>query len=350
MSTPGPKLGLVTLEQWPFNAETPLGALGRPITPTSLFYVRNHFAEPDLHPSSWRLLVDGRVERPLELSLADLHALPVRNVTVTLECAGNGRGLMAPLPPGTPWRLGAAGTARFTGTPLRNVLDPGEPGHDVVEVLFTGADAGAQREIPTEAFARSLPLEAARSPDVLLAWAMNGEPLTRSHGFPLRLIVPGWYGVASVKWLVRVTALAEPFEGYFQRERYVYVGEPGTRDGSPVTRMRVRAVIARPAEGAEIALGPIQVMGSAWSGDGPIRLVEVSADGGRSWSPADVMPGASPYAASAWRFGWKPPGRGCFELLARATDDAGNTQPLQPLWNQHGYGNNAVHRVTVRVR
>lgn len=344
------ELALIPLEQRPFNAETPLAALAEPITPTPLFYVRNHFDVPRLDPDSWQLRVGGLVEQPLGLSLPELRRFPECTLAVTLECAGNGRARMTPVPPGTPWGYGAAATASFTGTPLTTVVERAGLRPDTVEILFVGADAGdVAPGRPTE-FGRSLPVTDALHPDVLLAWEMNGEPLSAAHGSPLRLVVPGWYGVASVKWLVSIEALAAPYGGYFQREKYVYVGERGMSDGMPVRRMRVRAVIARPADGEVVEQGPIEIAGSAWSGAAPVVRVEVSGDGGRSWSEAELGRPPSSYAASPWRLEWAPPSPGTHTLAARATDDSGNTQPLEPVWNAQGYGNNAVQRVIVQVR
>ncbi|MFN2432485.1 MAG: sulfite oxidase [Gemmatimonadota bacterium] len=341
------ELRTVTTE--PFNAETPLAALGQPLTPTPLFYVRNNFDVPRIDPSAWRLLVEGEVEAPLQLSLADLRGMPQRDVTVTLECAGNDRTRMSPIPSGTPWGLGAVGTATFVGTSLAGILEAARLRPGALEAVFAGADEGEVQPGRRERFVRSLPLEEARRPDVLLAWSMNGEPLTPDHGFPLRLLVPGWYGVASVKWLSSLTLAAEPFRGYFQRERYVYEAERGTPDGTPVRRMRVRALVARPENGAAMRRGLIDVAGTAWSGEAAVARVEVSVDGGASWDEAMLGEGGAPGVATPWRFTWHAQEPGFHVLSARATDAAGRTQPLEPVWNAHGYGNNAVQRVRVSI-
>ncbi|MEW5926801.1 MAG: sulfite oxidase [Gemmatimonadota bacterium] len=333
----------------PLNQEAPLGSLGSPLTPTASFYRRSHFPVPRLDAAAWRLRVAGEVERPLELRRSDLEAMPRRTLAVTLECAGNGRNLMAPVPDGTPWGLGAVSTAEFTGVRLRDVLEAAGPAPAAAEALFEGADrgcVGAGREV---AFARSLPLAAALDGDALLAWEMNGEPLAPEHGSPLRLVVPRWYGMASVKWLVEVRLLAEPFRGHFQAEHYVYVGEAGTPDGTPVTRARVRSLLAAPTDGAALPPGPVELRGAAWSGDAPVARVEVSTDGGATWTDAGLEPAPSPYAAAPWRLAWLPPGPGEYLLMARATDAAGNTQPLAPVSNELGYGNNCVQRVRVVV-
>lgn len=344
------ELDLVPREEDPYNAGTPMRALGAPLTPTRSFYVRSHFPVPELDPDDWRLVVDGEVERPLELSLGDLRGLPVRSMAVTLECAGNGRRAMDPVPGGTPWAFDAVSTAEFTGTPLYRVLDRAGVSAAALEIVFTGADRGVVADGGETAFERSLPWAVARDPDVLLAWAMNGERLAPGHGRPVRLVVPAWYGMASVKWLVRVRASLEPFRGWFQAERYVYRGRDGRPDGTPLRYKRVRAVIARPEEGASVAVGPVEVAGTAWSGGVPVERVEVSADGGGTWHDARLGEPAGHHAASPWRWTWRAERPGRYVLAARATDAAGETQPLDPLWNTHGYGNNVVQRVAVEVR
>lgn len=342
---------LVIVEREPLNAETPMEALAEPLTPADLFYVRNHFAVPSLDLSAWRLRVEGAVERALERSLADLQRLPSRTIAVTLECAGNGRTLLTPTPGGTPWRLGAVGTARFTGAPLSLVLDQAGLRPEAVELLFVGADQGEVQPGRVEPFARSLPVEEARGPDVLLAWAMNGQPLPAEHGFPVRLVVPGWYGMASVKWLVRIVALERAFEGYFQREHYRYVeGDDPVELAPPVTRARVRSLIVRPADGARLPLGPVEITGIAWSGYGPVIRVEVSVDGGASWAEAELGADQGPYVARPWSFRWLPPQPGRYTVLARATDALGKVQPLSPPWNRQGYGNNACQAIEVVVQ
>ena len=333
----------------PLNAETPLKALTTPVTPTDLFYVRCNFAIPDIDTGKWRLTVDGAVEESLVVSMEELHQLPQRTIVVTLECAGNGRKQMRPVPKGTPWDLGAVSTASFTGVSLRDLLKRVQLADDVCEVLFRGADGGELDDGRTISFERSLPLDAALQPDVLLAWAMNDEPLTREHGAPLRVVVPGWYGMASVKWLTAIHLLTEPFEGYFQTERYVYRQKQGTPDGTPVTKARVRSIIASPNDGAELPIAPVEIKGTAWSGHGPVTRVEVSTDGGTSWTDADLGTPASEYAAAPWRYEWLPSASGTYRLLSRATDAAGNRQPMEQVWNAKGYGNNMVQRVEVHV-
>jgi DMSO/TMAO reductase YedYZ molybdopterin-dependent catalytic subunit len=339
---------LVTVEERPFNAETPLAALDQPLTPVELFYVRNHFDVPRLDPAATRLTVDGRVEHALELGLDELRRLPSRTIVTALECAGNGRTTMTPRPPGTPWGWGAVSTGSFTGVPLGIVLERARPLPGAVEVAFTGADRGEVAPGRTVAFERSLPLAVALAPDTLLVHEMNGGALTADHGWPLRLVVPGWYGVASVKWLTRVTVLERPLEAFYQTERYVYEGERGTPERTPVTRMRVRSLIARPADGDDLRAGQVEIAGTAWSGGAAIREVAVTTDGGASWGAANLDPAASPYAHVRWTFRWDAtPGE--HVLASRASDSSGAIQPLDAVWNVHGYGNNVVQRLRVRV-
>jgi DMSO/TMAO reductase YedYZ molybdopterin-dependent catalytic subunit len=341
---------LITIEEDPYNAETPMHELSRLITPTELFYVRSHFDVPDLNPSAHRLQVEGAVRVPLQLGLEEIRALPPRSVTATLECAGNGRVGLDPSVPGVPWAYGATGTAQFTGASLLHLLELAGIQDAAVEALFIGADRGEVEPGRTVAFERSLPMPLARHPDTLLVWEMNGAPLTPRHGSPLRLVVPRWYAVASVKWLSRIRILTQPFQGHYQTEKYLYEQEAGTPDPTPVSTMRVRAVIARPVEGETLPREKTEIKGMAWAGDAPIRKVDVSVDGGRSWSAADLGSTPSEYAWTPWSLIWFPARPGDYLLMTRATDAAGRAQPLTQSWNAQGYGNNLVHQVRVKVR
>jgi len=340
---------LITIEENPFNAETPMRELSEIITPTESFYVRSHFDIPDLSPSTHRLKIEGAVRVPLDLDLAEIKALPARSVTATLECAGNGRIGLEPKVPGVRWAFGAASTARFTGASLVHLLDRAGVQGAAVEALFIGADRGEVEPGRTVAFERSLPLSLARHPDTLLTWEMNGEPLSPLHGSPLRLMVPRWYAVASVKWLTGIRILTEPFQGHYQTEKYLYEQEPGTPDRTPVSLMRVRAIISRPDEGATLPREKATLTGMAWAGEAPIALVEVSTDGGRSWSEAILGSAPSEYSWTPWSLEWTPVASGDHLLMARATDASGTIQPLRQSWNAQGYGNNVVHQVRVKV-
>lgn len=329
--------GRRVLSSEPFNAEVRLEALSGNVPPTALHFVRSHFPVPD-HPGT--LTIGGEVRNPITLSLDDLRHRPAVTLANTLECAGNGRAFLDPPAPGEPWLLGAVGTAEWTGVPLAGLLEEAGVTAGAVEILFRGADSGTPGGLGrTIAFERSLPLPI--PPDTIVAWAMNGRPLPSEHGAPLRLVVPGWYGVASVKWLVEFRAIATPFRGFYQADRYVI-------DGAPLNEMAPRAVIAAPADGATIVPGPAVIRGYAWSGRTTIERVEVSVDGGGTWSDATLGP-VRDRAWRTWELAWEPRA-GQATLLARATDGRGERQPLAQVWNALGYRNNAAQPVRVEVR
>ena len=259
----------VVVQQEPYNAEVPLPQAACAPGEAALF-VRSHFAVPALDAGAHRLQVDGALDRPLSLSVSGLARWPRREVAVTLECAGNGRSLVTPRPPGMPWGLGAAGSAVFEGVSLADILEAAGPSSGAMEVLACGADAGQVASGRTVAYERSLPLAVALRQDVLVAHAMNGAPLSPEHGYPMRLVVPGWYGVASVKWLARLEVRRTPFTGWFQTDTYVYDGEAGLPDGTPVGPMRVRALITSPGKDDVLARGAVLVRGVAWSGSGSL--------------------------------------------------------------------------------
>jgi DMSO/TMAO reductase YedYZ molybdopterin-dependent catalytic subunit len=333
----------VVVKPEPFNAETPPRALLLPRTPTSAFYVRSNHAMPELPAATHRISMEGAVDTPFTVGMEDLARGPLHAGTVTLECAGNGRTGLSPLPEGEPWKAGALGTAVWKGVPLRELLMLARPRRDVVEVLVEGADGEGSKR-----FARSLPVSKALHPDTLLALEMNGEPLPRAHGAPVRLVVPGWYGMASVKWVSRIEALTRPFEGYYQRERYIYDrGDGGAPE--PVTRMRVKSLITSPAEEARVPPGRVVVQGVAWSGERRVVQVEVAVDGGDTWRPATLLEPSRPSAWVRWAFTWEDAAPGRHTLRARATDEAGEVQPEVEPWNRLGYGNNAVQVRIVEV-
>ena len=335
------------------NHAMPLEALRHDVTPPGLHYLLIHFDVPQLDAAAHRLEVDGHVERPLTLDLDALRALPPVTAPVTLECAGNGRAKMTPRPVSQPWLDGAVGNAEWTGTPLRGVLEQAGVRDGAVEVVLTGADRGIQGGVEQD-YQRSLPLGEALRDDVLLVWAMNGEPLLPQHGFPLRAIVPGWYGMTHVKWLTRLTVVTEPFTGYQQVDTYWFKTSEDD-PGRPVARMRPRALMVPPgipefmSRDRVARPGAHELRGRAWSGRGAIERVEVSADGGRTWSDAALDPPPAQHAWRAWSWEWDAGEPGTYELCCRATDATGETQPLEPDWNVQGRENNAVQRVTVVV-
>jgi DMSO/TMAO reductase YedYZ molybdopterin-dependent catalytic subunit len=337
------------------NPGMPLEALRRPITPIGMHYVLIHFDVPDVDPATFELIVDGRVRRRAALSLEALRARPAVTMAVMMECAGSGRAHLAPRPVSAPWHDEAIGCAEWTGTPLRGVIEEAGLLDDAVELLFSAHDRGLDQGVEQD-YQRSLSIEDAMDGDVLLAYAMNGRPLPPSHGFPLRLIVPDWYGMASVKWLRSITAISEPFEGVQQTLLYRYrrsEDDPGT----PVTRKQPRALMAPPGipefltRTRHVPAGRTLVEGRAWSGPDPVCRVEFSADGGRTWDDARVEERNGAHGWSAWSYDWDAAEPGDHVLCVRATDSAGNTQPLDSAetWNQGGYAVNAVQRVAVRV-
>lgn len=338
--------GLIVHEGELLNCETPPDMLGGRVTPTAQFYRRCHFQVPVLDETAWQLELGGLVDQPLSLSMSDLLQLPAETMVVTLECAGNDRGRMQPSAAGVPWGPGAVSTAEWTGPRLADVLRRAGIQPGAAEVIFRGADRGSVDDCPDEIrFERSLPVADAMGSGALLAYAMNGRPLPARHGYPLRLVVPGWYGMASVKWLNQIEVAAEPFRGFFQGEDYVY-----ERDGArePVRLQQVRALITRPATGQELARGALVVRGVAWSGAAPIDRVEVSVAGGR-WLKARLTGTAEDAGWQEWEFLATGLGPGEVTIRARASDLTGQVQPEYPEWNRRGYGVNFIHEIQVAV-
>jgi sulfane dehydrogenase subunit SoxC len=347
----------ITLEELQLatrNHGLPLEALRYDVTPVGLHYLLVHYDIPAVDAEAWRLRIGGRVRTELELSLQELRARAVVREPMTMECAGNGHALLAPRPFSQPWLLEAVGTGEWGGTPLRPLLEEAGLDDGAVEILFTGLDRGTEVGIE-QSYERSLPLEEALRDEVLLAYELNGQPLPPQHGSPLRLVVPGWYGMTNVKWLERITVLDGPFDGYQQQQAY-RMRQDEAEDGEPVTRMVPRALMVPPGfpdfhtRERFVADAPVAVEGRAWSGWAPISAVDVSTNGGASWHEAEVTPGPNRWAWASWSFLWKPAEPGRYELCCRARDDAGNEQPVETLWSLGGYANNAVQRVPVTVR
>ena len=330
----------------------PLEMLRHDVTPAGLHYLLIHFDVPYTDGAGWQVEVGGHVREPLTLDLNTIRALPAVTHRVVMECAGNGRARLEPRPLSQPWLEGAVGNAEWTGTPLAAVLERAGVEDGAVEVVLTGADRGVQDDVEHD-YERSLPLDEAMRPEVLLAYEMNGEPLLPQHGFPIRVIVPGWYGMTSVKWLKRITVVTEPFDGYQQAIAYRFTTSEDD-PGRPVTRMRPRSLMVPPGipnfftRERRLEAGPCRLHGRAWSGRGAIERVEVTTDGGATWGDAQLEASAGPHAWTAWSFEWNAT-PGSYELCSRATDATGTAQPLEPDWNLHGVENNGVQRVPVVV-
>ena len=335
------------------NHGMPLEALRYEITPIGLHYLLTHFDIPAIDLGDWQLAVGGLVRNAMSLGLDDVRARPRVTIPVTMECAGNGRARLSPRPISQPWLSEAIGTAEWTGTPLRGLLEDAGIRAGALEVVFTGADHGMEGGIEQD-YQRSLPVGEALREDVLLAYEVNGEPLPPQHGSPLRLVVPGWYGMTSVKWLRRIEVVGEPFQGYQQSHGYRFRDQPEDQ-GEPVTRIAPRSLMVPPgfpeylSRDRILPPGPCRLQGRAWSGWAGIESVKVSVDGGRTWEAAQLGPPPGPTAWTPWSFEWNPR-PGTYELACRARDTAGNEQPLEPQWNVGGYANNAVQRVAVTVQ
>jgi DMSO/TMAO reductase YedYZ molybdopterin-dependent catalytic subunit len=354
VATGDPTEGPLTFEELQLatrNRGMPLEALRYDLTPTGLHYLLIHWDIPAMDAGTWRLRIGGLVKEPMELTLDDIRARPRQTIPVTMECAGNGRARMTPRSLSQPWLFEAVSTAEWTGTPLAPLLDEAGLAPEAVELVFTGADRGVQGEVEQD-YQRSLTIADASRPEVLLAYQMNGRPLEPQHGFPLRLLVPCWYGMTSVKWLTGIEAVAQPFTGYQQTPAYHYEIEPGQLD-DPVTRIRVHALMAPPGipdfftRHRLLDAGRVTLRGRAWSGNAPVRRVEVGVDG--VWADAELEPAVGEFAWRGWSYEWDAqPGE--HELACRATDAAGNVQPTDQPWNRQGVGNNLVQTVAVSVR
>lgn len=353
-AAPEPTEGPLTFEELQLatrNRGMPLEALRYDLTPTGLHYLLIHWDIPAVDTSTWRLRLGGLVANPFELGLNEIRAMPRQTIAVTLECAGNGRARLRPRPVSQPWLLEAVSTAEWTGTPLAPLLAGAGVSPEAVEVVFTGADRGIQGEVEQD-YQRSLTIADAMRPEVLLAYEMNGAPLQPQHGFPLRLLVPGWYGMASVKWLTGIEAVVDPFTGYQQSPAYHYQRDADD-PGEQVTRILVHALMVPPGipdfltRRRVVDAGRVALRGRAWSGLAPVERVEVAVDG--AWADARLDPPAGPYAWRGWSYDWEADA-GEHELTCRATDAGGSTQPIDQPWNYQGMGNNLVQKVAVAVR
>jgi DMSO/TMAO reductase YedYZ molybdopterin-dependent catalytic subunit len=333
------------------NRGMPLEALRYDLTPAGLHYLLVHFDIPHADEAGWQLEVHGLVNTPCTFSVDELKARPAKTLRVTMECAGNGRAQLSPRYPSVPWLEEGVSTAEWTGVLLRELLKKASLASETKEIVFHGADRGVDAGVEHH-FARSLSVADAMRDDVLVAYAMNGSRLPPQHGAPLRLIVPRWYGMASVKWLRAIEAIDRPFDGLQQARSYHFRREPGER-GEPCTLMRVNSLMAPPGipdfytRRRIVDAGPVEIIGRAWSGAAPVERVQFGVDD--HWAAATVVRERHANSWSLWRFMWGAvPGE--YELACRATDEAGNTQPLEAPWDVTGFGNNGAQRIRVTVR
>ena len=334
------------------NHGMPLEGLRYDVTPAGMHYLLIHFDIPAADAETWAIEVGGRVARSVTLSIEDLRARPAVTMPVTMECAGNGRARLDPRPLSQPWLDEAIGTGTWTGTPLAPILAEAGLEPDAVEVVFRGADHGEQGGVEHD-YERSLSIADATREEVTLAYELNGQPLPPQHGFPVRLLVPGWYGMTSVKWLRSITAVDQPFDGF---QMWAYrLRQREEDEGTPVTRIMPRALMIPPgfpeffSRSRIVDAGLVTLQGRAWSGWGTVSRVDVSVDGGDSWTEARLSEPVGRHAWRGWTHGWTAePGE--HELTVRASDEAGNVQPLKQAWNHHGLSNNLAQRVSVVVR
>jgi len=344
------------LTERPLTANVTAEYLNEPVTPTNRMFIRNNLLTPDLKAGGHMLTVRGLVNNPLSLDLAELkRKFAAVTIQGMLECAGSGRTAFSPLPKGTPWNpSGGYGCPIWTGARLAEILRAAGVRSEAVHVAFFGADFG---ELATAApVVRSIPMSKALEPNTLIAWEMNGEPIPKVHGFPLRAVVPGWVGSASIKWLTGIEVLSAPFKGTYMDDSYripaypIAPGEKMPKDTLSVEAWPVKSVITFPAQGAKFRVGEtIHVSGKAWAGDHGIEKVEVSVDEGVTWKPAVLSSQGDRYAWRIFTFSLKPEQWGHMTLLARATDTAGNVQPISAVWNPLGYFWNGLHRVGITI-
>jgi DMSO/TMAO reductase YedYZ molybdopterin-dependent catalytic subunit len=346
------KRGMIVRSRRPEDLEMPLDGFSEWITPIDRFFVRTHVYTPQVELASWKFQVEGEVEKQLTFSMDELKRLPRTELVGVLECAGNGRSFYRPRVIGLQWGHGAVGNGRWAGVRLAEVLRRAGVKRAAHEVLFEGADApiGTMPD-----FQRSLPIKKALHPDTLLAYEMNGAPLPALHGFPLRVVAPGWAGDSWVKWVTRIRVLDREADTFWMKTAYRHPGRPvppgvavDPAEMRPVTSLAVKSVIAAPVSGFETGLEPVRVRGAAWS-ESPVTQVEVSTDRGRTWLPATLGKEQSRYAWRLWEMSWTPKQPGHYLLMARARDASGASQPLEPEWNPSGYGWNVIQRVPVIV-
>ncbi|MFB6367287.1 sulfite oxidase [Paenibacillus elgii] len=349
---PDVKPYLVARRLIPENQESPIHFISADVTPEQYFYRRNHFPYPILSEQSFWFSVGGEVLRPLTFHYQDLLRMPSKEVMVVLECSGNNRGHFVPKVFGEQWEAGAISQGVWRGVALRDLLKLTGLHASAKEIVFAGSDCGCRTDLEGQfVFARSLPLEKAMHPDTLIAYALNGKPIPYKQGYPLRLIVPQWYAMASVKWLRSITVIHNHFNGPFQDIDYMYYPEKDSDAGKmPVTTIHVNSIIQQPLSWSVLRVGAHQIYGLAWTGTGFITNVEISIDGGKHWEQAAIQkcPG-NPYRWITWTYAWVAAQKGEYTIMSRASDSVGFVQPAEARWNRKGYGYNAYSTVHVKV-
>jgi sulfite oxidase len=353
VAIPG-KRAMILHNDRPEDLETPLRYFDSYLTPNDEFFVRQHLPRPaPIDPTAYRLTVNGMVSKPVELTIAELQKLPQQTLPAVIECTGNGRAFYMPKLPGIQWGRGAVGQAEWTGPRIADILKLAGASEGAAYLETDGADRGVAA---TPDFVRSMPMKKAMHPATLLAMRMNGQPLPDIHGAPARLIVPGWDGTSSVKWVVRLSAQAQPNAGFFMNPGYRYPkyalppgSAPKPAELEVIEAMPVKSTITAPEDQARVPLGPVTIRGFAWAGEESIDRVEVSTDGGSRWRAAELSGPKLPFAWRLWKAEWKPGAPGYYSVLSRATDSAGNVQPIVSAWNPSGYLWNAIDRIGVLV-
>jgi sulfite oxidase len=342
--------GSTLLPRWtpPLAREMPIVSANSWVTPTACFYIFNHSEPFDIDIKKWSVRVGGEVEHPLSLTLRQLKSMHQVEVTNTLECAGNGRAFSNPRVTGVQWERGAVGNAIFRGPRLADILARAKIRKTTKHIIFTGADSASHSE---PRFVRSIPIEKALDPQTILATRMNESLLSREHGFPVRVIVPGWIGAASVKRVTALWAAEHEAAGKYMHDSYRLPLDPSAGDAGSfaLTSLRVKSIITQPLNGQRVSPGPITIRGVAWAGEAQIARVEISTDAGVSWAAAHLERSRAKYAWRAWEQSWLPLAEGTHEIWARATDSTGQIQPLEPRWNARGYMWNGVDKVAISV-
>ncbi|MGG1572492.1 sulfite oxidase [Fictibacillus sp. NRS-1165] len=340
---------LTTKSLVPENQETPIQFSNNDIVHPKLFYRRNHFTYPNF--TFYFLTVEGLVHTSKAFSLQDIYSFPSKNVKAVLECSGNKRGLFQPKVFGEQWGKGAISQGIWKGVSLRILLQHTGLLNTAKEIVFEGHDFGERPDSNRIVhFSRSLPIEIALDPDTIIAYQYNSRPIPFKHGFPLRLIVPGWYGMASVKWIKKITVIDRAFKGPFQAKDYIYYPNKENEKGKfPVTNINVNSTIQFPREMQLLHKGIYEIKGIAWTGKGSIEKVEISFDEGHTWEPCQLDAIPQKYAWVSWNYKWNAANDGEYAIRSKATDTYGNVQPFDPFWNKKGYGYNAHDRIKVKI-